>query len=537
MRLPTITPTRLPYRQLLLTTTLREFTGGWNVTDDDLNLSFRFSTRMVNCYVDQSGKIVIRNGTSKFASLGEAIVNLEYFINSLIAVTVTGKVWRILADGTQILLTSTLWGVTEFVSFAKFNSHLIMCNGVDKPLDLTNDFVLNYLQDAATLTNINVPVCKYVISINRYLVMAGDPLEPDRVHISAKDAAGTWFGDPPPNDATRVDVGSVLSSANIIRGLTTFRGKLVVMFVEGLVFGTLGTYDENGNHTPNFDDGVEGFGSVSHRAALTYGDDALFLDLQGVPSIRRTAFSTSFKPERISELIDPEIRTELARLSELSLEDRVFGVHNRTNNQFMLFIPNSDTLAATTETRVFVYNRLSDNKEAWNEYRGWNFSCGAKSLQDEIFFGDLGGVIWLHTGNTDFADNGVTPIDPGNSIAFDWETPWLDFGNRAIAKHSKYISFDTRGQSEFTCTMYVDELKDEDGDLAPALETRFSAGEQGQFGGGPQPYGGGRNTSRKKLYAWPCKFQIAKMRMTGTSTEGLEFVSMTMHYLQGGINR
>lgn len=529
--LRTITPKNLPLRQQLLSTTLRDFSGGWNTLDDDLNLSYKFSRRLKNCYVRPDGTVVVRNGTTKFTGVGEYIINMEYFIDSLVAVTTTGKVWRIFGDGSYLLLTSALWNDTEFVSFAKFNSHLIMCNGIDKPLDLDDNFIIEYLQDAATATNINVPICKYVLAINRYLVMAGDPLKPDRVHISAKDAPGTWFNDPPPNDATRIDVGSVLPSATIIRGLLAFRGKLVVMFVEGLVFGTLGATDTDGNHTPDFSDGIEGFGSVSHRAGVTYGDDVLFLDLEGVSSIRRTVLSTSFKPERLSNLISKEITPALSGLDFGTLEDRIFSVHNKRDGQFFLFVPNNNSVLQTTETRAFVYSRLGDNQEAWSDYTDWNFTCGTRSLQGEVFFGDADGNVWLYTGDVDYADMTSSPLVVGNGIEFEWDMPWLDFGNRAIAKHTKYITFDTKGMSEFTCEMYVDELAD------VALTTAFSGGEQGQFGGGPQPYGGGRNTSRKRKYAWPAKFQLARLRFTGTALEGLEFVAITLHYLQAGINR
>jgi hypothetical protein len=49
-------------------------------------------------------------------------------------------------------------------------------------------------------------------------------------------------------------------------------------------------------------------GPSSHRAGVAYGDDGLFVDLEGVPSIKRTVLSASFKPERVSDLIDPESR-------------------------------------------------------------------------------------------------------------------------------------------------------------------------------------------------------------------------------------
>jgi hypothetical protein len=530
VKLP-ITSRNIPYAKVLKDTVLRGFTGGWNTLDDELNLSYKYSLVLRNCYSAQDGKIVVREGVTKFSNVnGEDVINVEYFIDSLVIVTAPGNVYRMFGNGAFLELTTTLWSNTEFTSFAKFNNQLILCNGVDKPLIIDDNFTIDYLKDLATLTNINVPICKYVLSISRYLVMAGDPLEPNRVHISARDAPGTWYGDPPPNDATRVDVGSVLPSASTIRGLLAFRGKLVVTFLEGLVFGTLGNYDADGNHDPDFSDGVEGFGSVSHRAGVTYGDDALFLDLEGVPSIRRTVLSTSFKPERISSLIDTEIRTSMSSLDFGTLEDRVFSVHMKKTSQFMLFVPNTSDRSTTTETRAFVYSRLGDNAEAWSEYLGWNFTCGTRSLQGEIFFGDKDGNIWLHSGNTDYADSTVSPIVEGTGIDFDWTMPWLDFANRAVTKTNKYIAFDTKGASEFTCEMYVDQFTE------PTLSMDFSGGDQGQFGDGPQPYGGGRNTSRKRKYAWPAKFEIAKLRFSGTSSEGLEFVSITFYYQLGGIN-
>jgi hypothetical protein len=109
-----------------------------------------------------------------------------------------------------------------------------------------------------------------------------------------------------------------------------FRGKVVVMFAEGLVFGTLGVYNDTGSHTPSFEDGIEGFGSVSHRAGVAYGDDGLFIDLEGVPSIKRTVLSPSFKPERVSDLIDPEIKKALSTLDFDILENNVFSIYNKS---------------------------------------------------------------------------------------------------------------------------------------------------------------------------------------------------------------
>lgn len=562
MRLAKIIPNkRLRYQQVLRATTLRGFNGGWNVLDDDMNLSYKFSVKMDNVYADNDGSVRVRQGTKLFAnclsyfSTTAYIINIFYFKEALIVVGSNGQILKVLADGTVSRIwdatiaaalsgSPTPWSATDFCSAADFNAQLILCNGIDKPLVIDQDYTVEYLQDLGTLTNINVPICKYVVAFDRYLIMAGDPLRLDRVHISAKDAAGTWFGDPAPNDATRIDVGSVLPSATTIRGLSAFRGKLVVMFAEGLIFGTLGVYNATGSHTPDFDDGVTGYGSISHRSAIPFGDDGLFLDLEGVPSIKRTVFSASFKPERISSLIDPEIKKTLDPLSFDTLEDRVFAVHNRADGQYLVFIPNRDTHALTTETVAYVHNyRPVLNQNSWSRFRGWNFTCGVRSLAGNVFFGDRNAKIWLYGTETnpidsDYIDLISSPNDiVGVGIAFDWEMPWLDFGNRAITKQSKYISFDTRGASEFTVRMYVDNFLSIAGVDTPQLTTRFSGGEQGLFGEGDQPYGGGRNAMIKKNYAWPAKFEIAKLRFSGTANAQLAFTSITVNYMTGGINR
>jgi len=50
-------------QQSLKTTTLREFGGGWNVIDNDLNLDSRFSRILTNMTLLQDGSLGIRQGT------------------------------------------------------------------------------------------------------------------------------------------------------------------------------------------------------------------------------------------------------------------------------------------------------------------------------------------------------------------------------------------------------------------------------------------------------------------------------------------
>lgn len=546
--LGTITPP-LKYPQVMKDTTLRGFTGGLNVLDDDMNLSYKFSVVSTNIFTASDGTKQVRYGTSLFAVITadlttpSGIANIEYFNGSLIVVATNGEVVRVLGDGSHECIFNTTiaallpgapaaWSATAFASFAQFNGHLIIANGIDKPLDIDSTFSVEYLQDAGTGTNINVPIARYVVACQRYLVMAGDPLFPNRVHISARDAPGTWFGDPPPNDATFEDVGSVVEGANIIRGLLPFRDKLLVLFAEGIVVGVLGTYDADNNHQPNFDDGIKDFGAISHRSTTVVGDDGLMADLTGVPSIKRTILSQMLKPENASDLVDALITAAYGDQSLEDLEDHVFSVYDKKEGQYLLFVPNDDL----SERTVFAYNyRPRLKQESWAKFVGWNFTCAASTLDGNVFFGDEDGKIWLYGSRdnvitTDFVDT-LTGADPeGDPIAWEWELPWLDFGKRTLSKSSKYISFDTRGVGEFTCMMYVDNMH------TPSLITGFSGGDQGGYGDGPQPYGGGRNTQRKKLYAWPCKFQLAKLKFSG-ATEQAEIVdkivSISIQYQEG----
>lgn len=530
-------------RQMVLkSTTMRGFDGGLNVIDDDMNLSAKYATELTNLYADNDGTLRLRGGTTIFkdaaasftAPPADGIVHIAYFNASLISVGSNGQVLRTQANGTTTRIWDTAiaallpgapaaWtNPTDFASSAHFNGELIICNGVDKPIIVSSTFVVTYLQDLATLTNVNTPICSYVRACQRFLVMAGDPLAPNRVHISCRDASGTWFGDPAPNDATRLDVGSIVEGANIIRGLLPFRDKLLVLYAEGTIVGTLGIYDSAGNHTPDFHDGIADYGGVAHHSAIAVGDDGLMFNLSGIPSIKRTVLSTSFKPENASDLIDPLIRTTINNISVDYLTDRVFAVYEPHIGQYMVVIPRNAGGLPTDTCTVFVYNyRPKLRQEAWSRWLGWRFKCGCTSLEGTIFFADFESKIWAYSP--------TASTDNGNGISFAWTMPWLSFGARDLTKSTKYISFDTRGSGTFTCEMFTDNLPPPAGGNV-ALSATFDLGDAAVATTG-------RKTTNKKLFGWPCKFEIATLRIRGTSTGSAlpRFVSITMKYQVGSI--
>lgn len=525
-------------RQALKSTTLRGFTGGLNVLDDDLNLSHKYAVTSTNIYSDNDGTMKVRYDISSFKDISTVDagfgtgVNITYFNASLITVGTSGRISRTLANGTTtIIWNATLaallpgapsgWSATTFVSFAQFNGKLIVCNGVDKPIIIDSTFFTDYLHDIPTASNVNVPICRYVVSCQRFVVMAGDPLFPNRVHISARDASGTWFGDPAPNDGTHLDIGSIVESANIIRGLMPFRDKLLVLFAEGIVIGTLGVYDTTGLiHTPDFNDGIKDYGCVAHRSGISVGDDGLLASLTGVPSIKRTILSQALKAENASSLIDPLYTAAIKSFSLDQLADRIFSVYDRRIGQYLVFIPRPSGGGGVANAKsVFVYNyRPSLRQDAWSFWTStsWNFTCGCASLEGTLFFVS-GSTIWVYGSR----DNVIT-----GAVSWNWEMPWLDFGDRTKSKELRYISFDTRGYGTFTVTMYVDGFNSGTGSSRTAT---FAFGDSTAT----------RHTDLKKLIAWPCKFQTCKFVFSGVSTPAQfrpdSFVSMTLHYLMGGM--
>lgn len=552
---------RVQAKQELKSATIREFSGGWNILDDDLNLSTNYSTRSYNCYRAADGTVAVRYGTKLFVNIAPflpaaaSVVNIEYYNTAILAVMSTGEIVAVQGDGSVTVIWNTYlaslqpgapagWSPTTFASFAQFNGEMVIANGVDKPLIVRNNFAVEYLHDEATGSNINTPIAKYVTVCNRYVCFLGDPVNPNRVHISARDTSGTFYGDPAPNDATFIDIGSVLANASIIRGAAPFRDKLIVAYIEGTVLGTLGTYDVDGNHTPNFDDAVEQYGSISHRTISSYGDDVLMMDQVGVPSLKRTVLSGTIKPERVSDLVDPEISSMLNPLSFTSLEDRTFSVYNQREGQFMFFIPNTDVPATTTETKAYVFNYRPSLKLAnWSRFDGWNWTCACRSLQGSVFFGDADGKLWVYGSKDDpvYSDLAEEPTingGAGNPINFDWELPWSDFNKRTTSKTTKYISMDTRGSARFTVMMYVDRYRiNSSQEDAPLLSMEMLGGDINGFGNGDQAYGGGRDSSNEHLWAWPAKFKLMKLRFTGSTIAALRFASVSLHYQLGGLMR
>lgn len=587
----------------LQTETLKNFDGGWNVVANDLNLDPKFSKVLRNMYRAPDGTISVRHGTRLFADIstvgGGNIVNAEYYLTRIICVDVNGLVFSIDASGTvQTIFNTTLaralfgspraWSATSFVSFCASNGFLVICNGVDKPLLVNAVYSVQYLQDLATGTNVNVPRAKYCLQHKAYLILAGDAVNPSTIYIGAVNATGVFFGDAPPNDAVNVDLGPyVLRGDRTIKGMSRYRDKLIVTFTETALSITLGTYTGTpAVHVPNVDDAIDLYGSISHRANQTIGEEVILADGVGLATLQKIIFLNILKPQRASQLVDPEIQKSYAGLDVAAIENGVFSVYDRLEGMYMLFVPNASTGTPVTETKCYAYSYNQElNVKHWAEFRGWNWSCALRSAEGRIFFGQ-GSKIFIRGNRQDqinldyvgdqetFSDGtvftdgtGFGPVasatDSGIPIAFDWQLPWYDMHQRLSSKATRYISVDSSGTTVFNLDTFIDNFLSNPSDLGesfsdgtfckdgfgvatvdpvytPALEMQFAGGDLLGFGGdsfGSGPFGGDRPSRTERLYAWPVKGKLFKIRIFGDSTGGLKIASIAFGYLKGSIRR
>lgn len=543
---------------VLLTTTVRDFTGGLNVTDNDLNMKPKYAKTLDNIERSLDGTLSIRPGTRLFSTLNAGadtsnVVNIMYFNGFVITVQTTGRVCKVDGNGVVTSL-STAWGATTFVSFTVFNSQLILCNGVNKPLIIEGNInKANYmlcvaLVDLATVSNVNTPIGKLVISHGQYTIIAGISTVPSTLYISNRGTSGTYLADPAPNDAIALDVGPRVSlGSSEITGLVSYRDKLLVTFERGVLPLNLGVYTGGpAVHTPTDDGFIEEFGCLAHRSLVSVGDDTYFNDNIGINSIQRVVLYNTLRPDRISQLVDPLITALVQPLTAAQIAQYVFAVYDMRNRRYMLFVP-VFTNGVLTETIGFSYTDIPSLKvQAFARLRGWIWQCGCRTALQNVVFGRANKLYTYDfsntTSNADYIlDTTFNSDGTGIAINFDWELPWADFNKRMNIKETKYMSIDTTGTANFVAKMYVDNLLvDSSAVDAPALSTDFWGGSQGAYGAalyGSTPYGAGRVTGDERLYDWPAKFKIAKLRFTGSTKLPLKFVSITLGYQKGSIRR
>ena len=599
---------KTPQRNKLENITLRGFAGGWNAIETDMQMESSFLVTSRNFRRTPGGTQKVRYGSRWLADLitvtvsGDIIVDMEYFASHLICALSSGIVVAVAQNGTKTVIwnsaiaaalpgTPAGWSSgLDSIDFVPYKDELILHNGVDKPITIDSALVVTYLQDLATGSNVNTPIGKYGCVVQNYHVIAGVAVTPTQIYVSSIGTAGTFFGDPAPNDSIVIDIGAYSpQGAFEIRGVAGFRGNLLVFFAEQTVIVKLGVYD-SGVHTPQFPDAMPTFGLLGHRCITPIENDIFFAGLSSVATVKRNllAGTQALEGSTLSDRIEPPYRETIGNLTDEEQLKTCWMVHDALSHDVLLFTPTNRTFVYSFNTKL--------RYAAWSEYSDLNVQCGCRTALGRVFYAD--GLRIFQHGNVTFenelfykdrilnrdstwANNTGYPVGTlvfdnitgevfrcisphissvlpatfaedrallpplwtlyeGVDFSFQIELPWLDSKDPMRIKFLRFISMATKGDAEFTINAYVDNLfKDVNGTIIwdHSLSMRFIGNEAAGFGYDAGPYGGGRRSDDPRLFKFPAKFKKIKFTLNGERGGNLEIVNMSFLFSRGRYKR
>jgi len=596
---------KLPKKNKLQAVTFRGFGGGWNTVHDDISMDPRFLVTAKNVVRTASGASRVRFGSQWYADVaGTAtgtIIDMEYFNGRLICVMSTGQIVSVdhpIATKTLIWSSAiaTLlpgapsgWtnGVTQ-VDFVPFRDQLIIHNGVDKPIIISNTFAVTYLQDLGSGSNINTPIGKYGCTVSNYHCVAGITGAPTEIYVSHTGTAGTFPGDAAPNDAINIDVGAYAPEGAIgIRGIAGFRTNLIVFFQSQSLVITLGEFDADGNHKPKFPDTLPQFGLLGHRCISKLSHDLVFNGLFGTSSAKRNLFSGLYDSKHLNEHIENIYRRRVSLLTDEQQQINAFSIYDGAEHTATMYMPDGF---------AFTYSFSEELRyRGWSYYEDQQWTCAAPTFLGRVFFG-TGTRIYqkgnaIHVGEDYAADKildrdgtwanntayvaGALIIDPvdelpyecliahtsaafgsfeadrearptywelyeGRGIDFDIEMPWVDGRDPMNVKQLRFGTVGSKGTAEFQLRVYVDNLyKDEDGVeiYDPAVTLDLIGNDAPGYGADAGPMGGGRPSNDPRLYSIPCKFKQIKFRYIGSVRKPLLIASQSYLFSKGKFRR
>jgi hypothetical protein len=178
--------------------------------------------------------------------------------------------------------------------------------------------------------------------------------------------------------------------------------------------------------------------------------------------------------------------------------------------------------------------------QAWARLRGWTFQSACRTELQNIIF-SRGNKLYsydydnVHVRCADYFNDPAVNGGAGTPITFDWEMPWTDLKKRANLKYMKYIDMDTQGTAAFTCRAYVDLLYAYNGTDSPLLSMPLVGGDN--LPALPPATRTDHPTSDARSTGFPAKFEILKLRFSGSTTLPIKFISITLGYVMGSIRR
>lgn len=390
--------------------TLRGFPGGLNTLDSDIGIDAKFVVKLNNFVRTPNGSHRVRYGTRWFTDIAttsgilasSAIVDMEYFVNAIWAVTNRGETISIDVNGNKTMRWSqTIGGVppvgggwvntinsTTTVDFVPFKGKLIIHNGVDKPIIVQPNLSVGLLEDLASGSSVNVPIGRFGCTVTDYHCVAGIALQPTTIYVSSKGTEGTFYGDPAPNDGIFFDVGAYApEGAPEIRGIAGFRSYLIVFFATQSLVIKLGNYEERvvgGTptriHVPIFPDTFPQYGLISHRCITQVENDLIFAGRDGISSARRNLQSSEIDSTHISNRVEPTYRHDVGMLTDLELKLHAFLIRDKLHHNTVTHLPGGKAYAYTSDE--------SPKYQSWSTWETPEYTCGCVSFIGRVFYAE-----------------------------------------------------------------------------------------------------------------------------------------------------
>lgn len=275
------------------------------------------------------------------------------------AVNINGLASQVWTYSIANSLTLEPWSYCRRVSAEIVRGRLIAVNGQlnDKPLAIDGTTV-NYLVDASSLSNAAIPRAEFVIAASQYIILINTEYGPTKLEIGARNTVGTFSRNPSPDDAVEVDVGMMTQTVDsTILGASVIRSRVFIGFSDRSMLGTLGIYtpvDATTVHEPDFNDNIAEFGTFSHSAIISLGNDLFCPGMNGVNSLEISKASGEFVPQTVSDLIHPAMLRHFSRLTEDDRRYRTFAVFDVTSRSYLLFVPKYSVITADTRPNPFI---------------------------------------------------------------------------------------------------------------------------------------------------------------------------------------
>jgi hypothetical protein len=350
-----------------------DFIGNFGVKVDDAN-NYWIYVRKAGVTIDTKSPVI--SYVSDTHMLGGKDIFGRYYKDNLFVFSDTGEI--VAVDKTRTVtqvwnaakaaaLTLAPWGPCKRVSAEIVRGKMIAVNGAinDKPLEI-NGTVANYLVDAATLSNVNIPRADFVIAADQFVLLISTEFGSTKVDISAENTTGTFqHGGGSTGNAVEVDIGMVTQSVDTtILGANVIRSRVFIGFHDRAILGTLAIFNTAvpPAHKPEFKDNVAQFGTFSHASIISLGNDLLCAGLNGINSLEISKASGEYTPTTISDFVHPVMLRHFARLSEDDRRYRTFAVWDVNYRSYMLFAPKySDSEYTMPEDPVIVSDTLQQN--------------------------------------------------------------------------------------------------------------------------------------------------------------------------------